>query len=617
MYVTSIIEDPYGDYGEISAYDITDPSRALSVDGLCFLSCPLFRVTNHGQTWLLAVSGMDDSLAIVRSMRVGVIDEELLTSPDTFFIALDSHPSALKVHDNYAVCVAKDDISIVNITSPKNPTLEFIHYENGGYDIDISGNYAFITTGLANFSGSGRHGLLVLKIDSLPAFSLMSTTESAYHKSIPGEVQVEGNIAYTFSFDTVVVRIDTVSGDTVKYMLGFLDAFDITKVSMHDSVKWLSGDTMLYSKDTFNIIRILGLNCPNDKYPIAYGELEVEGDTVYVSWRCMPFGPLYTTDSAVYCAADNHIGFFDITNPESVTAFVPWQFVDTTDAFRHIDSCRHNLGYATGLCSFGGALDVEGNILYSTIGNTEWYGFPISRHDSVAFGVFSYNIERTVGDFIYDIDWGRKRWLSTVDSFFFISHNYYPLDLLVDGDFAFCSSGSLNASHSDGIWLLDVRDSILSGWYIPIEPDSNIRSKFNGFDIAGDYLYSVGYSKDLPYTRFWSIKVYQRNHNTTPYPKNYSNHNRRKTKSGKNPVDVSLGYSNGIVKIKLGVRGNLDNCVVDIFDLSGRVVGSRVFRGLKEGQVVEVNTIDLSTGIYFVSVRADGSKMVRKLLIVK
>ena len=41
-------------------------------------------------------------------------------------------------------------------------------------------------------------------------------------------------------------------------------------------------------------------------------------------------------------------------------------------------------------------------------------------------------------------------------------------------------------------------------------------AKVNGMDIAGDYLYAVGtYSyMSLYQHRFWSIKVYQRNHNT-------------------------------------------------------------------------------------------------------
>ncbi len=223
----------------------------------------------------------------------------------------------------------------------------------------------------------------------------------------------------------------------------------------------------------------------------------------------VPYNPFlyYTT----LTWRENHIFLYNIILPESLRTFLG------TDSVV--------IGYSNDPDDMGGDIDVEGNILFSTISPHHYEGPPIPNN-TYGLAIMKYLIENSKGPNptglpfknSIPIDW-KYLWFNTGHALF--TDGPHPLDLIVDGDNAFVSAGDIDFNPREGLWWIGVQDtSDVDTAFIAyfertvIGSDTVCGAKINGMDISGDYLFAVGtYSDDLLYQhRFWTIKVYKRNH---------------------------------------------------------------------------------------------------------
>jgi len=517
LYIGSIIYDPYGDYGSFSVYNVKYPDSAIWADGVSFLGCPFFEFDNNGQTWILSVSGMGDTLGKVKAICVGVLDT-MFTYNFIDLIEPDAPPSQVIVKGNTAAIVDSVGLRFIDISEPDDPVdyCRFYRFWRRGtifYGMDWVGNYIYLTSSARLHPDSG--GLWVVDAQypeslCIPRWwSHTSPKETVYvrtfdgeslscfiygHYGSIGEVKVDGNIAYVFGYD------DTIASDSLRFIL--------------DSYNVINSDSLIpissYSKKT---AKNDGTPILPSSYNSRMGVVKIVGDTIYASERMVPYKPFHTLAPF---GVHNHIFIFSVTNPESIKGIV-----SVRDTF--------NMGYVSDGDDIAGDIEPCGNILYSLFSNHHCEGLPICNSYEEYGGLYivSYDIKRTIGPTRW---YGRNsaaiyvdtlwKYPSSVGFYAWPDSNSHALDLLIDGDYAFASAGYLEFGPKEGLWCINVKhpDSMISFIINKFEFDTTLDSclaQVNGMDIAGDYLFAVGTYNDGTFKehRLWSIKVYKRNHN--------------------------------------------------------------------------------------------------------
>jgi len=345
-------------------------------------------------------------------------------------------------------------------------------------------------------------------------------------------------------------------------------------------------------------------------YNSRFGELQIEGDTVYVSWRAFPY---HTGVAAPHFpdSADNHIGFFDISNISTVKSFIPYQHITP------MDSIPHNLGFARHTQDpsgddYGGAIDVEGNILYSTIGKNPHNYKPVAT-SLPKYGLLRYSIDTTWGGSIYGYSPASNECYQSkyIEPYLPLTESEKPLELYVDGDFLFCSFDR------DSLYYIKI-DSV--NGYMPKYGTIPIyRSSFNDFKTNGDYLYAVGESLLTAGYRgmLWSIRVYRRNHLVPPgsYAKRIARG--EKNSSLKKRIVAYPNPFNKSVKIAVNLLQN-NNYRLEIIDISGRVVWSYDLNEKISNEIIEWQPAEhINSGIYIMKLTNNKFTYYEKLLFVK
>ena len=600
-YLTSIVPNDTS-MGIIDAIDIEDPTSPTVVDEGATPPSPLFKSAKHGETWVLSVSG-DATYKYLTSMKVGYVEPNLLTKyieyhsivyPDT---ERQISPSQLKTRGNWAAVVDSSGMHWINVSDPTSPLGNWgsgwFSRNATCYGIDVSGNSIFVTS--SAYSDASRGGLWVLDGEtpgSPPSWTAHASPDDGeyegHHGNI-GEVEVDGNVAYVFGMDDLIY-IDHL----------FLDSYDIFDYSAIPPI--------IAALDAEKAI------CGSGGSPgylwNRMGVIEVVGDTIYGSVRMVPYKPF--PGIATSSMDDKHIHLFNATTPSGLGAFL-----GTGD---------HNIGYSQDGDDIAGDFDVEGDIIYSLISPHHGEGRPIER-DTCGLVIISYDLSNSSGPILrVDPPWNNSEELDwdflwsgprEDDS----NNGPHPLDLLIDGDYGFASAGDLDFYPREGLWLIDVADATDMGeWKIryfePTLHGKECRAKVNGMDIAGDYLYAVGTVSEysLYEHRFWSIKVYQRNHSTGGLAKRVAD---------TNPLPVDFTFDaypnpfNSSVELRVSLTVNARISVI-IVDLTGRKVATIADGEYSAGtHSLDWKANNNSSGIYFVIAKTEDKSCTRKLLLIR
>ncbi len=485
-------------YATIRGYDVT--GAVDTVSKINFRNEELTRMQKNGETMIYAIGKYTTTdKGMLRAIRVAYPDTNAVDSRSIEFLSINyghlignsfTEPSQLEVRGNHAFVVDSQGMMVIDITYPEDSVYWVAEYWDTFhtfYGIAVSGNSAFLTS-TDRYDDSRSFWIIDITDPQPPLPSRLSaigTTAPDLHPHIVGEVKIEGNVAYTHGIDTLW---DASLG---RFMLrSFLDAFNIQTLS---SPSWLSSDLMLCRVGVWW-----------NYYEPFFGELQIEGDTVYISWRQNPYDP--SLPASVSAINTNHIGFFDIRDPADVTAFLPiQQIIGGLDIYHNMGCFRENITW-----DHGGAIDAEGNVMYSTIGKEHQQKIPIWEPGSRTFsyGLIRYDVDTTycgkvwpiVGNYEHQSDWIAE-YLGLTDK-----NDAAPMELFVDGDYAFCSF------EDDSLYFMKV-DSVdvytPQHYVIPI-----LHTTFNDFKTHGDFLFALGDSTNVHgfKGRFWSIKVYERNH---------------------------------------------------------------------------------------------------------
>ncbi len=610
-YITSENPSAPNYYGAVNAYDVTDPESPESVDEYGYGTNPLFKAKKNGQTWVFAITRCQTVVPKLTSISVGMIDDYLLTEDIVYYATpypggnYVVPPSQLKVRGNWAMVVDSIGMHWINIANPADPYGDYdwgwMDAEEDAifYGIDVSGNSIYLTSSAYLSDADG--GLWVLDGADPPVLAPWSPSWTAHtspdasvyggedpHVGNIGEIEVDGNVAYVFGMDDVYIHPIN-ERDRL-----FLDSYDITDPEAPDVM-----DAEMATSD-------------EDRPRYArqrMGVIEVVGDTIYSSVRIIPYEPFVGDEGATsWCMRDNHVHLFSI------------EFPSVLDAFLGTDD--HNIGYYMDRGDCGGDIDVEGNVLYSISGAHDWGGLPLPDETCGLF-VISYDISNSLGPAVYptpdftsvELDWGYLWWQEGALG---MHDGPHPLDLLVDGDYGFASAGDIDFNPREGLWLLDVTEPDNMAWFFIGDFESGDLTKINGMDIAGDYLYAVGTFSDPPiYThRFYSIKVYQRNHDTEG-----EGFFRRTADLDILPENLSICVSpnpfNSDLSISLSIP-TVENLSLRVVDLSGRTACD-IFDGSIECGVHEFkwNADEYTSGVYFVVANLGGEIINKNVLLLK
>jgi len=471
-------------------------------------------------------------------------------------------------------------MTVIDIKDPSSMVIvgDFLDTLHIFYGINVSGNSAFLTS-----TGPDTSFWIVDIKDPSPRppwpLPLIGSTISGTHDDIVGEVKIEGNVAYTFTLDN---DITTPGFDLV----GYLDAFDISNLG---TPTWLSCDNMLASSGhdyTF--------------YGPFFGELQIAGDTTYVSWRQLPYSAPLSVSFRV--DTTHHISFFDVKNPSSVNAFLPVQQVvgggtmNSNMGFYRINSMR----------DYGGAIDVEGNILYSTIGRTDENAQPVGFPIKDNYGLFRYSIDTTYGGYLKVF--GTKYYSPWITLYRGLTSNGFPLELLVDGDFAFCSfdRDSLYFIKVDSVEGYDPKYDI-----IPIYNHS-----FNDFKANGDYLYAVAESLSASWYKgmFFAIRVYRRNHCVPS-----GTYKRAIMYSDNIPINsIVKCYPNPFNKsIKITINSDSEFKIY-IYTISGAKVWSYTSNAKNQNRTITWKPMqNITSGIYMLRYIDEEVEIIKKIIFIK
>ncbi len=479
-------------FSTLRGYDVTDSVDIVAK--INFEHEALTRMQKNGETMIYAIGKYTrTNKGVLRAIRVAYPDSNVFDRGSIEFYVFnyghprgDHHcePSQIEIRGNYAFIVDSMGMTTYNINYPDSCFFTGEHIDTSDshrfYGINVSGNYTFLTS--TDLPGDGRAFWIINTTDPSPGtpfqlpFQGSATPDS--HTNIIGEVKIEGNVAYTYG-------IDSTSGN----VYAFLDAFNIQNLS---SPSWLSSDLMLRSRVnrwTF--------------YKSFFGELQIEGDTIYTSWRQIPYD---TITGGIVAQTTNHIAFFDVCSTGDVTAFLPPQIIDGGGGA----TMNHNMGCfrVNTALDYGGAIDVEGNIMYSTIGMTHQFQDPL--WDGMAlkyYGLIRYDVDTTYCGTVLDAippNYNQSVWIP--EYLRLTGTNAAPLELYIDGDYAFCSFVR------DSLYFMRV-DSVDS--FTPQYDEIPITNcTFNDFKPHGDYLFAISDSSTAItyYHRLLSIKVYKRNH---------------------------------------------------------------------------------------------------------
>jgi len=479
-------------YATIRGYDVTDAVvRAAKIN---FRNEALTRMHKNGETMIYAIGKCDSTnKGVLRAIRVAYPDSNAVDRDSIEFYVYnyghprgDHHcePSQIEIRGNYAFIVDSMGMLTYNINYPDSCffTGEFIDTSDlhTFFGINVSGNYTFLTS--TDKAGDGRAFWIINTTDPSPIdpfqLNVIGTSRPDSHINIVGEVKIEGNVAYTHGIDNIG------GGNTIS----ILDAFNIQDLS---SPAWLSSDAMQCA-DTLLWTY----------YRPFFGELQIDGDTVYISWRQYPYNP--NISGGVVAHTTNHIAFFDVCDTGDVTAFLPPQIIDGGGG----GTMNHNMGCFRDNqdLDYGGAIDAEGNIMYSTIGIWDHRQRPLWDRMVAEYGLIRYDVDTTYCGTILDDppDHNQSVWIS--EYLQLTRADAAPMELYVDGDYAFCSF------ERDSLYFMKV-DSVDS--FTPqydVIPITNCT--FNDFKPYGDYLYAISDSSTALtfYHRLLSIKVYKRNH---------------------------------------------------------------------------------------------------------
>jgi len=584
-------------FSTIGVFDVTD--NVKFVCDFNFMRQLMRRLHKNGETMLYTVGRYFDGSGFVgaaRAIRVGYPDSCVFSSDVLFHSILYSHlwgdvpvePSQIEVRGDYAFVVDEKGMSIIDISNPLSPTYAGDFY-NGRTDrffhgIAVSGNSAFLTS---TGPDTSFWIISIKKPNPTPPWPLpiIGATRPDSHINIIGEVKVEGNIAYTFGID----RIDTNT-------TGILNSFNIQTLS---SPTFLSLDKMHYAKDSANVDIWTFYNT-------YFGELQIEGDTAYVSWRDLPYTTV-TIPSSFGIKETNHIAFFDLSDPTDVKSFVPFQIRPSNK------NHRRNMGFyrkSNSPSDCGGSIDVEGNIIYSTIGITDHGLKPVGSPIPNNYGLFRYRIDTTYGGYIDEYDptsslYGTSPWIKKYKG---LTIKGYPLELLIDGDYAFCSF------NKDGVLYMlkvDSVDNYEPRWGFLLIYQCN----FNDYKVAGDYLYAVGETLITPSTyesKFWSIKVYNRNHCTPSGMYFKSSYSKYSQKSTKNILACFPNPFNSELKIFVKESKNYN---LSILTVNGKLVYQ--VENINKRHIAWKPNNNISSGLYIVEIETEKGKYYNKVLYLK
>jgi hypothetical protein len=448
----------------------------------------------NGETMIYAIGKYTTTnKGMLRAIRVAYPDSNAVDRDSIEFYVFnyghprgDHHcePSQIEIRGNYAFIVDSMGMLTYDINYPDSCffTGELIDTSDSHtfFGINVSGNYTFLTS--TDRAGDGRAFWIINTTDPSPVdpfqLNVIGTSRPDSHVHIVGEVKIEGNVAYTHGIDNIG------GGNTIS----ILDAFNIQDLS---SPAWLSSDAMQCA-DTLLWTY----------YRPFFGELQIEGDTVYISWRQYPYVPGIL--GGVVALTTNHIAFFDICSTNNVTAFLPPQIIDSVGG----GTMNHNMGCFRDNqdLDYGGAIDAEGNIMYSTIGIWGHRQDPLYDGTVDEYGLIRYYVDTTYcGTVCGAPDLYQSSW---IPEYLRLTGrgDAAPMELYVDGDYAFCSF------ERDSLYFMKV-DSVdsLTPQYDEI-PITNCT--FNDFKPHGDYLFAISDSSTAItyYHRLLSIKVYKRNH---------------------------------------------------------------------------------------------------------
>lgn len=608
-YVTSLVPtDP--SIGVIDAFDIEDPTSPDNVDEGA--NVPLFKAHKHGETWILAVSG-SATYKYLTSIKVGYVDPNLLTEYINYWYTAypDANgqipPSQVKVRGNWAIVSDSTGMHWIDIEDPQTPhgsALNWGWFEESEdaifYGLDVSGNTIFLTS--SAYINDAYGGLWTLDGANPPSgptwspswvgHSLPDDSEYTGHYGNIGEVEVDGNVAYVFGMDDEY-WVSAATRDRL-----FLDSYSV------------SDPTSPFALDSRLATSYNG-RCRYSRERM--GVIEVVGDSVYTSVRIVPYSPFDGWEGSTNSMLDNHIHLFDIETPTALFAFLGRE--------------GYNIGYQMDHGDAGGDIDIEGNILYSLTCNHDYGGPPVGINEYGLFSI-SYSIENSLGPLTTGGTWFNSTW----EDWDFLwwdnppggvpfHDGPHPLDLIIDGDYGFASAGDIDFYPREGLWFLNVSqpDAMTQSkisYFENIPRTTTCKAKINGMDIAGDYLYAVGTVsyKPLYEHRFWTIKVYERNHRMGGLAKRIANSNNL-------PENLTMSALPNPFNSAVSLTINLPNDTelsLKIIDLTGREVEKIANGKYTSGNHSFVwNADNNSSGIYF-AILCTGEKSVKqKLLLVK
>jgi len=508
----------YSENGLFSTISAFDGMFADTVTYLCshnWANEALTRVRKVSESIVYAVGRYDDgekSYGMIRAIRLAVLRENLFTTMIHSSL-LYAHrginrtePSQIEIRGDIAYVVDSCGMLIFDVSTPAvtryfvyphpppipSDFADYLDTDHIYFGIDVvTGDpldYIYLTSDDKSIPPTGRSFWAITHNIRTHILSVSGgPTAPGGHTNIIGEVEVLEDYAYTFS-------LDDVAG-----VWGFLDAFDIR---IPGAPVWRSSDRMQYAPAT-----------DYQFYDTDFGEVEVYGDTAWVSWRSLPYtgritfgGPAHTT---------NHIGFFDISDPgpapaTGVEAFVPLQTetnvggVPTGSSPRSMGYFRENIAHP-----WGGAIDFVGTKLYSTIGYKNDLYRPISGLHN--YGLFEYDVETRHCGKIYRADPLppdnlQSHWLN----YYGLTELEMPLEVYYDDPYVFCSWQDLPKEGSP-IFVIDVDEDTIN--QLPLT-----NCIFNDYKMIGDYLIAVGETLSVVVTpaRIWNIRVLGRLHPVMP-----------------------------------------------------------------------------------------------------
>jgi len=579
-------------FSTIGVFDVTD--NVKFVCSFNFMRELMRRLHKNGETMLYTVGRYFDGSGFVgaaRAIRVGYPDSCVFEPGEIVYYSIPyghylsdipTEPSQIEVRGDYAFVVDSVGMTVIDIKDPSSMVIvgDFLDTLHIFYGINVSGNSAFLTS-----TGPDTSFWIVDIKDPSPRppwpLPLIGSTISGTHDNIAGEVKIEGNIAYTFTLDN----------NTIGNLVGFLDAFKIRNLT---TPIWLSSDNMYSCTDTCFIF-----------YDPYFGELQIEGDTTYVSWRYPPYNIPFGGGAGIMYT--NHIPFFDITNPARVSAFVPvQQIVGGGTVKRNMGFFRENP--SPNDC--GGAIYAEGNIMYSTIGRPDRGLEPVGSPTSNNYGLFRYSIDTTYGGYVLKrIVGGITVYYSPwINSYKSLTNNGFPLELTVDGDFAFCSFDR------DSLYFIKV-DSV-EGYDPKYDAIPIYNHSFNDFKANGDYLYAVAESLSASWYKgmFFAIRVYRRNH-CVP-----SGTYKRAASLTKNlPYKPNINCYPNPFNRSLNISVVTDYPFeIHIYNANGKLIWSYKNEKYKDKKTITwTPTKNTPSGIYFVEYISRGFSTRKKVLLIK